>query len=454
MKKLFLQAALLSAVFTLNAKLPNIVLIMTDQQGAGAMSNSGNPDLSTPSIDRLAANGVTFSNAYCAMPLSGPSRTAMFTGIMPSQIDMLENGKPLPDSLSTRTLGHLMQRAGYNTAYAGKWHLNTNSLPADTAFGFTRLHTNDDEGLSEAVVNYLRGYDREQPFFIVTSYNNPHNICQYARRQKLPDANDIQEPQNVASCPNLPVNHLDQPFDPDVLQWERSLNYRLYPTANYTADDWRRYRNAYYRLVEHVDTEIGKITSEIENGPFADNTIVIFTSDHGDGQGAHRWNQKTALWEEIVNIPLIVCIPGNRNNAGATTEALVNNGIDLMPTLLDFAHASLPSGLKGHSFRRAAENPGDEASQPFVVTETQFVETGQTRGWMVRTPQYKYVLYEAGKNREALYDMTTDKTEMRNLAVEDKYQPVVQQHRDILQRWFIENPGTLHYSPVRFIPSM
>lgn len=454
MKKQTVSVGLIFAsAFVAQAKQPNVIYIMTDQQSANAMSCVGNTDLTTPAMDRLAARGVRFSNAYCALPLSGPSRAAMFTGRMPSQCGMIENETPLPDSLRNRTLGNLMEEAGYQGAYAGKWHVNTNALPAERAFGFERLHGHDDRGLAESVVEFLRrdGVGKEKPFFLVASFDNPHNICQYARGQRLPEA-EIPEPASVADCPNLPANHLVQPYDPDILTWEREKSYRLYPTKGYTADDWRRYRNNYFRLVEHVDGEIGKIVDEIDRQNLWENTVVIFTSDHGDGQGAHQWNQKTALWEETANIPLIVCVPGNKKNAGKVSEALVNNGIDLMPSVLDWGGAGKPAWCKGESFRYAAENPAAESVQEFVVTETDFAQTGGTKGWMLRTPRYKYVLYEAGANREALYDMANDRLEMRNLAVESAYKPVVEEHRRLLSRWFAENPGGLPYSRDRFIP--
>lgn len=433
------------------AKRPNVIYIMTDQQSANAMSCAGNTDLKTPAMDRLAARGVRFANAYCALPLSGPSRAAMFTGIMPSQCGMLENETPLPDSLRNRTLGNLMEEAGYDNGYAGKWHVNTNALPAEKAFGFRRLHGHDDRGLAEAAVEFLRSDHGGKPFFLVASFDNPHNICPYARGQRLPEA-EIPEPASVADCPNLPANHLVQPYDPDILSWERGLSYRLYPTNGYTPDDWRRYRNAYFRLVEHVDAEIGKIVDEIDRQGLWDDTVVIFTSDHGDGQGAHQWNQKTALWEETANIPLIVCAPERKKHAGKVSEALVNNGIDLMPSVLDWAGKGKPAWCDGASFRYAAEDPDAASAQEFVVTETDFAQTGGTKGWMLRTPRYKYVLYEAGANREALYDMDNDRLETRNLAIESTYKPVVEEHRRMLAQWFDDNPGGLRYSRRRFIP--
>ena len=116
-------------------------------------------------------------------------------------------------------------------------------------------------------------------------------------------------------------------------------------------------RNAYFRLVEAVDAEIGKILDEIDSQDLWRNTVVIFTSDHGDGAGAHQWNQKTALYEEVVNVPMIVCLPGKRN-AGTVSEALVSNGVDFMrqsatghaPVCLQAA-ADAASGLRQRTWR-------------------------------------------------------------------------------------------------------
>ena len=145
---------------------PNIIYIMTDQQCADAMSCAGNMDVSTPNMDRLADHGIRFTNAYCAMPLSGPARGAMFTGYMPSETGIIENDIPIPDSLQNRTLGTLVGEAGYDCAYAGKWHVPTVDLPSEFAFGFRNLHPHNDIGLAEACIDYLREeHDRPSPIF-------------------------------------------------------------------------------------------------------------------------------------------------------------------------------------------------------------------------------------------------------------------------------------------------
>ena len=425
---------------------PNIIYIMTDQQCAGAMSCAGNPDLNTPNMDMLARRGVRFTNAYCAMPLSGPSRAAMFTGYMPSQSGMIENEMPLVDSLRSSTLGTLVADEGYDCAYAGKWHVNTVTIP-DGEFGFRRIKDNGDTGLAESCVDYLRQRDRKEPFFLVASFINPHNICEYARGQKTPHA-QVVEP-SLEDCPNLPENFAVSPYDASVLRFEQNQNYKLYPTTSYSPDQWRRYRNAYYRLTEAVDAEIGKILDEVERQGLWENTVIIFTSDHGDGNGAHHWNQKTALYEEVVGVPMIVCLPGGKN-AGTVTDALVNNGIDLLPSICDWTGAEVPHGRPGESYRAIAEDGSQ--GQEFIVTETNFNQTAGTLGWMVRTPRYKYVLYDKGQYREQLFDMENDRGEMRNLAVESKYQDEVLRHRAILENWLKTTPGPDRQRHLRFIP--
>lgn len=425
---------------------PNIIYIMTDQQCAEAMSCAGNPDLNTPNMDMLARRGVRFTNAYCAMPLSGPSRAAMFTGYMPSQSGMIENEMPLVDSLRNNTLGSLVASEGYDCAYAGKWHVNTVTIP-DGEFGFRRIKDNGDIGLAESCVEYLRQRDRKEPFFLVASFINPHNICEYARGQKTPHA-QVVEP-SLEECPNLPENFAVSPYDASVLRFEQNQNYKLYPTTSYGLDQWRRYRNAYYRLTEAVDAEIGKILAEVERQGLWENTVIIFTSDHGDGNGAHHWNQKTALYEEVVGVPMIVCLPGGKN-AGTVTDALVNNGIDLLPSICDWTGAEVPHGRPGESYRAIAEDGSQ--GQEFIVTETNFNQTAGTLGWMVRTPRYKYVLYDKGQYREQLFDMENDRGEMRNLAVESKYHDEVLRHRAILENWLKTTPGPDRQRHLRFIP--
>ena len=355
----------------------------------------------------------------------------------------------MADSLRTNSLGWLMQHAGYECAYAGKWHVHTPSMP-DKEFGFSTIHPHNDNGLAEAAVSFLV-QKHSKPFFLVVGFDNPHNICEYARSQNLPFGNLPELPQD--EWPGLPLNFARNPYDADVIGYEQTLNYPAYPTRHYSPDDWRRYRSLYFRLVEKVDAEIGKIVDAIDRLGLWKNTVVIFTSDHGDGVGAHHWNQKSALYEEVVNIPLIVTLPG-KQNAGKEMPQLINGGVDFFASVCDWAGISLPGNLHGVSFKSLAESADpQQVHQPYVVTETTF-DKGIARGWALRTSRYKYVLYDKGLYREQLYDMVNDRGEMRNLAIEKKYQKILLQHRVYLNEWMKLHRVAQIRPEVHLIPGM
>ena len=402
---------------------PDIVWIMTDQQTANALSCAGNHHVRTPNLDRLAARGVRFTNACCTAPLSGPSRTAMFTGLYPDEAGMIRNGAPLPENLGPRLLGNPVSSAGYECVYGGKWHVGP-QLDVPVESGFRMIHPHSDNGLGEACAAWLRE-DHDRPFLLVASFDNPHNICEAARFQPLPYG-EVELPRRL---PPLPPNFRRNGDDADVLLFEKESNYSIYPTRRWTRRDWRRYRAVYYALVEKVDRQIGLIIDAID----FDRTVVLFTSDHGDGTGAHHWNQKSALYEEVVNIPLIVCLPGG-DHAGEIRTQLVSNGVDLYETLCDWTGAEA-SG-QGRSFRKAVEE--NAPGQDYIVAETTF-DKGVTRGWMLRTAHYKYVLYDKGKGREQLFDMDSDRLERHNLAARRRYRSQLDSHRELLRTWMKEN---------------
>lgn len=414
--------------FCITTDKPNIVYIFTDQQTATAMSCAGNKDVNTPNIDRLAAEGVRFTNAYCTAPLCSPSRASMFTGLMPSQAGVTKNGAVIAEKFRNQSLGHVLSANGYECVYAGKWHLPGETI--DHAHGFTRLHPFGDNGLSESCVQFLKK-KHDKPFFMVASLDNPHNICEYARKQPLPWGNITEPP--LENCPNLPSNFYPAPYEPEIVRIEQQKSFSKYPVINYSADEWRRYRNAYYRLVEKVDVEIGKILKAIDDNGLENNTIVILSSDHGDGNASHQWNQKSALFEEVVNIPLIFRVPGSTKKGTVLTQ-IVNNGPDLFATICDWSKCVQPQHAVGKSLVSLIDFRQEAELHNYIVAETCF-DGSTTWGWMIRKPQYKYVLYALGQNREQLFDMSTDKGEQINLAIEARYASVLNQHRELLKEW-------------------
>ncbi|MFJ9693958.1 sulfatase [Kitasatospora sp. NPDC101183] len=396
---------------------PDVVLILTDQQTADAMSAAGNPYLRTPAMDALAAAGTRYPHSYCAQPLCTPSRASLMTGRLPSAVGVTGNTGGPEDPL----LGRLFTEAGYDCGYGGKWHLPELSLPEGR--GFRRIHPagGDDAGLARAAAEFVRT-PRERPFLLVASFLEPHGICEWARGQD-PRTGPLPAPPPTAELPPLPANFPAAPYEAALPRLAERAQPHTHPTAAWREDDWRRYRHAYYALVERVDRHIGQLLAAVAEHDRE--TVVVFSSDHGDGAGAHRWNQKWALYEECVRVPLVVTGPGVP--AGAVDERLVAAGLDLIPTLCDLAGLDTPQGLPGRSLRA----PEEHAS---VVVETRWEIPGfnNALGRMVRSGPHKYVCYAWGDHREQLFDLAADPGELVNLAVDARHAPLLDRFRGLL----------------------
>src|SRR5574341_884871 len=148
---------------------PNVLLIMTDQQQAAALSCAGNVDVRTPNLDALAARGTRFANAYTPFPLCTPARASLFTGHMPHALGVMDNNQPVSEAHRERSLGHLFARAGYDCAYGGKWHVT--QIAMQDGFAFRRISGFDDNALPPAATDFLRA-PRDRPFLLVASFDN------------------------------------------------------------------------------------------------------------------------------------------------------------------------------------------------------------------------------------------------------------------------------------------
>ncbi|WP_152287924.1 sulfatase family protein [Flavicella marina] len=421
-------------------KQPNIVLILTDQHNAQALSYMGNKNVSTPNLDQLARTGMYFDNAYVTFPLCTPSRSSMFTGKMPHSIGVNSNkdgDNRIISNEKQNVLGSVLTNAGYDCAYGGKWHAHEASMSAGNGFEF--IAPMGDIGLAEKSVAYIESKKKsKKPFFLVVSFDNPHNICEWARNEPLPYGN-VSIP-DIDKTPNLPKNFKKSSSFPEVVQLEQNANKKVYPTSNYTENDWRNYLYAYYRLVEKVDFEIGKIINAIDQNKLREETIIIFTSDHGDGNAAHGWNQKTILFQESVKVPFIANYKGVIKPEKTTNNTLVSNGLDLYPTICAFAGINKKK-LPGKNLKDIFLSKKKQLDREYVIVETKFEgkQALGTTGRTVITNKYKYILYNWGKNREQLFDLEKDPYEMNNLVNSTYHNEILDNMRNTLHKWCIEN---------------
>jgi len=414
---------------------PDILLLLTDQHAAHMLGCAGNLGVATPHLDRLAATGTRFTRAYTTFPLCVPARSSLITGRHPHELGVHGNSPGTGAAVAQPgrrpdSLGHLLRAAGYTTCYAGKWHAREASASPED--GFTVLRPFGDRGLAEAGARWLtsRGA-RTRPFALVVSFDDPHTICEYARNQPMPYGPVTPVP--VRRSPPLPPNFGSHPYEPEALRHEQAVQAAMYGTAAWGPDDWRRYRHTYARLVERADAAIGTVLDALDAAGLADTTLVAFTSDHGDGDAAHAWNQKTALFEEAVRVPLILRPPGGLP-AARTSSALVSVGLDLLPTLCAAAGTEAPAGLPGIDLT-AARQAG--SGHDHVVVETRFERPSPplTEGRALITDRWKYTVYSWGRWREQLHDLRDDPGETRNLAEEEAYDAVREQMRERLLQW-------------------
>jgi arylsulfatase A-like enzyme len=440
-------------------KRPNILYIITDEQHANAMSNTGNPYLKTPGMDDIASHGVRFEKAYCTHPVCSPSRASMFTGKMPSEVLGIGGVRGLTESIRKREMGWLFRNAGYETAYAGKWHLPGGTM--EEGHGFDILCGTNDELATKKSIEFLQK-KHSSPFLLVSSLWQPHGCCpyhryadprtcknlgleQYGQSSKGPDDDSFDWPEDtfdaafIDKCPPMPDNFEPSDDESEIVSKKRAETRTIDPRPYFWVDgeDWNAARNwteaefryymwAYYRLVERADGQILRIINALKESGEYENTLIVFTSDHGDMVGAHRLTAKGYSYEECCRIPFIMSYPGQISE-GEQVSDLVSNGLDLIPTLCDFADIESPQGLTGRSLREIVSG-----GKPSSWREDLFIEIGGAR--LLHTGQYKYTRYHSGERSEQLYDLAKDPGETKNLAELPEYQEIKKSLREKLEK--------------------
>ena len=341
---------------------PNVVFVMADQLTAKALPFHGHPVVKAAALSRLAREGVVFENAYCNAPLCGPSRTSMMTGQMPSKVGGYDNAHEFPASMPT--FAHYMRLGGYRTCLSGKMHfagpdqllgfaerLTTDIYPSD--FSWTpnwsdpdakvrfqdmqnvmqagtclrSLQMDYDDEVNERAVRWL--YDRARdaelaPFMLTVSFTSPHDP--YVARPEfwdMYDDNDIDLPK----VPPIPVEELDA-------HSARLHAHYSVGEVEVTEDVIRRARHGYYASIEYIDSKIAALTQVLEETGLAENTILVFASDHGDMMGERGMYYKKCFFEWALHVPLIMWSPGNIG-AGRVSDAV--SLVDILPTFSAWA---------------------------------------------------------------------------------------------------------------------
>ena len=449
---------------------PNVLFVVADDLN-NTLGCYGDPLVKSPNIDRLAKKGVRFDRAYCQFPLCNPSRSSFLTGLRPDHTRVYENAtqfrKNIPEVV---TLPQTFQKAGYFVARVGKLYhygvplqIGTSGLddePSWMKFVNPRGRDRDDEpkifslvpGQFGGALSWLaaEGTDDEQtdaigaaeaiklleehkdkPFFLAVGFYRPHTP--YVAPKKYFDL----YPLDRVPVANVPENHRDGVPAPAFASAKKEQE-------TMTDQQRREARQGYHGATTFMDAQVGRLLDAIDRLKLADNTIIVFLSDHGYHLGEHGLWQKMSLFEQSTRVPLIIYDPRAKANGRASPRTV--ELVDLHPTLADLCGLTAPDKLDGKSLRPLLDNPTAEWTKPAYtqVTRGTPTATGETTkkgqpvamGRTVRTERWRYTEWNEGKQGTQLYDHENDRQEYRNLAADAKYADTVAEMRRLLREGY------------------
>ncbi len=395
-------------------KRPNILFIHVDQMHFRAISAYGNPYVKTPKVDRMVSDGTSFMHMYTTMPQCCPARASWYTGRMSTETGVPVNSCPLNPELPD--LGQWLRKHGdYDCVYAGKWHVpNRNVSKSFRQICGSGMGEHTDSSIARAAVGYLQNYSDDKPFFLNVGFMNPHDCCYTAGAGggcgKFRFAEKIKD-----QLPPLPESFVNNPKFASRIQGWKEL-------------DWRYYIYSYYRLTEMVDAEIGRLYDTLAGSRFAENTLVIFTADHGDGLGFHGNVSKGYMEEEAWHVPAIVIFPGHIAGGKRDTQHLIS-GVDIPATICDYAGVPmLPKMTIGKSLRPILEGKTPKW-RDYVVGES-MLGTGQVA---IRDKQFKTILYR--DHTAKVYDLKNDPLEKHNLTETQTGKAVRKKHLNYMREY-------------------
>lgn len=451
-----------------DAKRPNVLFLVSDDLN-NMLGCYGDPLAKTPHLDRLAARGVRFDRAYCAFPLCGPSRNSLLTGLYPNSTGILANAQIFRQTIpSQQSLPQVFRNAGYFAARIGKlyhynvpksvgtnghddpgsWEMELNPAGVDRLeeedrifsltpgqFGGTLSWYASPKGDSQHT-DGLMAEDAEwvlercakrqdRPFFLAVGFFRPHTPYVAPRsyfdlypEKEMPVVQGVKEDQQDIPAPGLGSYKKEQ----DKL-----------------TDDLRRQTlQAYLASISFMDAQVGRVVAALDRLGLADNTIIVFTSDHGYHMGEHGLWQKMSLFEESSRVPLLIVAPGV-SAKGAAAKSPISH-VDLFPTLAELCGVKAPSNVQGQSLVPILRDP-TVSGRGWAITQvmrgggpnrasvTTNVGSDGPRffGYSLRTPRWRFTEWDEGRKGLELYDHDADPRELTNLANKPEHAKTVEE---------------------------
>lgn len=416
----------------------NLLVIFTDQQHKEALGRV-NPLYQTPHLNALADDGVLFTNAYSNNPLCGPFRGCLMTGLMTCHNGLKANNLPLPEGVPT--LAGQLRHQGWQTGFVGKWHLGgrgNDPIPQDIRGGFERFNG----------YQMYNGFDPAEPYrnqvIFYDEANTAHRYQEHRTEVTTRLALDMLDTMARDSRPFCMVVGYQAPHYPEQPAPEYEALYRdvafpvdaeaaavepYTPTFNPRSPedraqcpDFRRYggrmaeyKRLYAAMVSQVDHGVGRILQSLKEHGLYDDTMIVYTSDHGDMQGSHGLTNKGVPYELSAGIPMIVRYPGGRRHC---RSPLLVAGIDIFATAMELAGADNTGD--GRSFLAYVQGRSDAPVNDFIISESLI---GQQPWRMIRTGPYKLVVSYPDHQPLMLFHLDDDPGERHNLLAEGLADP-------------------------------
>lgn len=490
-------------------KKPNVIILFSDQHHKNVMGFEGHPDVITPNLDKLASQSVVFDRAYCSVGISAPSRSSLMTGLYPRTLGLLSNNERtsvMDDAVSLATVfkqnnyrtyafgkrhlyggtdagwdfqqGHLcdetpgnsytewVEKNGYGKEFAMDWAAEFGKGSECSSFAGqklpiadlgTRVSTLPENMTMEAfttqlTVKMIRDHAQsDQSFFCWSTFYRPHQP--YTPLKKCMDLYNVSEWGNGrinGSSIRKPAS-LYEPKEniPPMMQSIRKGENKVWNVDKAFADEqnWRNYVGAYYALVTEIDHCVGEILKALEEAGIADETIVIYTSDHGDFVGNHGMVEKAALgqnvYEDILNVPLIIRIPGNKQKGKRVAELV--SLTDIYPTLIDLLGLKMPETkypVQGQSIAKTLTK-GKPVNREYIVSESWSQATVITREYklgMMIDPTDAMRKFDFRSFGDQFFVRKTDSMEVKNQIKNEDYRAEIEKLRAYYQDFSAKIP--------------
>lgn len=426
---------------------PNVVFLLLDDVRYDDIVD--HPFARLPNIERIAAEGATFTRFFTSAPLCSPSRAVFMTGQYPFRNGIIDNGERAEQSHTIVTFPRLLQDAGYRTGFFGKWHMGHED---DTARpGFDRWvsfvgqgvyfdpmlnidgHAVQSSGyvtdiLTEQAVSFIESNPRDKPFLVFLAHKASHPEVHPNRVRTFPSPSADEGLYADSELPRAP-------------NWRAPLTGKPALEKAHVHDDPRsppgglpdEIVKGRLRMLSAVDRGVGKLRETLEKAGALDNTIFVITSDQGFFYGEFGLAQERRLaYESSIRIPLIMRYPGLAK-AGSRPSLLVSN-VDVAPTILELTATQVPQGMDGESIVHAMKDPSRKFRDGFLIeyySDSEFPRVEGLGYQAIRTERYKFIRYRQLQGADELYDLQTDPHELNNLFLDEAAGPI---RRDLSQR--------------------